>query len=101
MAKKDELSTPLVDAITDKVEYVASKLPDAFKEAIGGTSERDLYAPAIGDLVNVKYKGGSAKAYYKGIDADGNHLFSKANTSGKPMKAVVTFEGITGVEAVK
>ena len=59
------------------------------------------YSPAIGDLVNVKYKGGSAKAYYKGIDADGNHLFSKANTAGKPMKAVVTFEGITGVEAVK
>jgi len=75
MAKKDEVTQPNVDEVA--------------------------YTPAIGDLVQVKHKGGSTKAYYKGVDADGNHLFSKANTAGKPMKAVITFEGITGVEAVK
>ena len=71
------------------------------EEATQPNVEEVEYTRAIGDLVSVKYKGGSAKAYYKGVDSDGNHLFSKANTAGKPMKAVITFEGITGVEAVK
>ena len=80
---------------------MAKKEEMATNEVAQPNVEEVAYSPAIGDLVQVKHKSGSIKVYYKGIDADGNHLFSKANTAGKPMKAVVTFEGITGVEAVK